>query len=116
MKEDDKSYWTWKKSVKRKQNKEIKEISNNNRMGSRSAGRGTGIINKLEDKASAPVYLKTNKPVVTNPLREKLDSLLKKFPENGFYLSLSKWKGSFTPKQTESIERNYEKYCLAEPA
>lgn len=83
-----------------------------NRIGKSSAQRGTAMIDRIEDKASIPIITRKNPPEVS--VKEKLNQLIQKFPANNFYQGLNKWKGKLTPKQIESIERNYDTHFRIE--
>ena len=95
----------YEKSNSRKKN----FFKTNNNLSKSSAQRGTSMIDRIEDKASAPIITKRNpESLMEVSVREKLNQLLQKFPANSFYQSLFRWKGKFNPKQIESIEKNYD--------
>lgn len=103
------------KPPQRKLKKESKTVSKNNRIYSGSAGRGTGMMNRLESKASLPVVIpKEGREIRLLTLRDKIIKLLDKYPDNDFYKSLNRWKGSYTEKQADSIETNFRKCFLSE--
>lgn len=103
------------KSPKKKVKKESKKTYSGVKMYSNSAGRGVGMINRIESKASLPhVILKPDAEIKLLTLRDKLKKLLDRYPENSFYQSLTKWRGSFSEKQANSIEDNFRKCFLSE--
>jgi hypothetical protein len=82
---------------------------------SRSGSRGVSLMNRMEDKASEPVYLKNDKPV-SGELKDKdkIRELVRKFPHNSFYQSLANWSRPYTEKQSSHIRADYDKHFRIE--
>lgn len=93
---------------------EIKRIAKSNLLKVRRAKALEAIKSRTAKASVTELVKKSNKPVITNVLRDKLNFLLSKFPGNEFYQSLSKWRGAFTPSQSSVIERDYGRFCTIE--
>ncbi len=80
------------------------------RIGSKGGSRGVYAMNQIEDEASAPIYIKNDKPI-SKELRDKdkAQALAKKYPGNTFYCGLAAWKKPYSEKQSNSIRTNYDK-------
>lgn len=89
---------------------EINRIAKSNLLKVRRAKALEAIKSRTAKASVTELVKKSNKPIITNVLRDKLNALLKMFPDNKFYQSLSKWKGAFTPSQSSTIERHYERF------